>query len=323
MGSRDGASWARRMRSRSILGTLLALVLPVGAVLPAEATFPGDEGSIMYARWGPDFRNYGFYTIEPDGSHVDPVDIRGMEDASWSPDGTRFAYAAYVASGPKVFVFDTATQERTRVVTADDFPVPIEYIANVAFGPTGDRLVLGVHANEGAFLQLFTVGVDGSDLTQISGDRELTAPDWSSTDRIVAHTPTSRTKLFTLDPDGGNVELLVRLAPSRNRRLLVSGGPTWAPDGSAVAFTSNSGRYRSDIWIVDADGSNVRRATDSKLRWEWSVVWSPDGASLVVSRGGRSDADTTDLWLVHIAGGRERLTDTPRLEEFVRTWQAV
>jgi Tol biopolymer transport system component len=313
----------RIIQTVGIANVVLAGLL-IAAASPAAASFPGDDGSIMYARWGPSFRGYGYFTIEPDGTQVEPVPFRFMEDASWSPDGMMFAYAAYLSSGPKIYVVDAATLDRTLVVDADDFPSALDYIGDVAFGPTGDRLVLQASMLRGASSRLYTVDVDGTDLTQISGDRELVSPDWSSTDRIVAGVyGLQRTKLITLDPDGTNVELLVKLDPTTNPELAVGPSPSWAPDGSAVTFTSQSDRRRADIWLVEADGSDPRRFTTTLERWEWKSVWSPSGDAIVVSVGGRNDTDTTDLWSMQIAGGRIRLTDTARLDEWVDAWRPV
>ena len=319
---------------RNALRALVGLVVvgaALGAAMPAGATFPGDPAEIMFARWGPDFRNYGFSTIRPDGTGSRPVGFRGMEDASWAPDGQSFAYAAYVAGGPKVFIVDAASGSRSLVVASEDFPVDIEYIGGVAFGPGGDRLVMGVQVPieepDDPFGQLFVVDVDGTDLMQISGERELSSPDWSSTDRIVATTGPSgvsrRTTLVSLDPDGGGVERVIRLEASRNPRISVNGNPSWSPDGSEIAFISQSGRRRPDVWVVDDDGTDAQRVTDTPQRWEWRVVWSPAGDALAVSIGGRDPDDITDLWVVRTAGGRTRLTDTPRREEIVMTWRGA
>ena len=64
----------------------------------------------------------------------------------------------------------------------------------------------------------------------------------------------------------------------------------WSPDGRRLAFSgmstvvdptgSNSGEYRSSIYVVDADGSNLHRLS---ARPGWDTVqlsWSPDGRYL-------------------------------------------
>ena len=78
-------------------------------------------------------------------------------------------------------------------------------------------------------------------------------------------------------------------------------GPAIAPDGSQVVFSrgwvdQQTDRSRSNLWIVDADGTRVRELTHG----DWSdsaPVWSPDGERIAFL----SDRDETDqihvMWL--------------------------
>lgn len=68
-------------------------------------------------------------------------------------------------------------------------------------------------------------------------------------------------------------------------------GPTWAPDGTRIAFYTN----RSDlihIWSVNPDGSAILQLTSSSGpgRPHWHPVWSPDGRRLAYTDHGQSPA---------------------------------
>lgn len=82
--------------------------------------------------------------------------------------------------------------------------------------------------------------------------------------------------------------------------------PIWSPDSSRLAFRWNDqARSRREIWVVEADGSNLRRLTSetegrSSVR---DVSWMPDGASLVYLR-------SRGLWRTNLKG------ETTRLAEF-------
>jgi len=58
--------------------------------------------------------------------------------------------------------------------------------------------------------------------------------------------------------------------------------PMWSPDGKQIAFTANpEGSY--DIFIMNADGSNINPLTSFPLDENWAT-WFPDGKSIVFTR---------------------------------------
>jgi eukaryotic-like serine/threonine-protein kinase len=53
------------------------------------------------------------------------------------------------------------------------------------------------------------------------------------------------------------------------------GVPVWSPDGQSIAFVSSKGRSGFDfgVWLVDPDGTSLRRIVEKGL----GMAWSPDG----------------------------------------------
>ncbi len=75
------------------------------------------------------------------------------------------------------------------------------------------------------------------------------------------------------------------------------GAPVWSPDGSEIAFTSNrEGLTR--VYIMNADGSRIRRLTRSQVISEREPQWSPDEKSIVfqaISADGKATLQLVDL----------------------------
>ncbi len=80
--------------------------------------------------------------------------------------------------------------------------------------------------------------------------------------------------------------------------------PRWAPDGRQIAFTSDRGGG-DNIWVMNADGSNMRQVTKESFRLTNQPTWSPDGRFIAAKKHfttGRS-LGTGEVWLYHVTGG--------------------
>jgi Tol biopolymer transport system component len=114
-------------------------------------------------------------------------------------------------------------------------------------------------------------------------------------------------QIFTIRPDG------------RGTRTITSGpglvGPQWSPDGRRIAFSARLDGQESDesdIYVMNADGSDVRRLTNLPGN-DVGPSWSPDNKRIVFGHrvprgddGGLSivNADGTGLVALTTATGR-------------------
>ena len=83
--------------------------------------------------------------------------------------------------------------------------------------------------------------------------------------------------IYTIEPDGSNQ---VRLTGENNPDIW---GPCWSPDKSQVAFASRrAGGTTADIYVMDADGGNIRQLTDNSADYvdDYEPAWSPDGSRI-------------------------------------------
>ena len=80
----------------------------------------------------------------------------------------------------------------------------------------------------------------------------------------------------------------------------VDGAPSWSGDGRHIAFGSNRDG-QSDIYTMDADGSNVRRRTNT-LRFEGRTAFSPNGRKIAYTL---ADVEGDPIAVVDLRTGAE------------------
>jgi len=124
-------------------------------------------------------------------------------------------------------------------------------------------------------------------------------------------------EIYAIEPDGTG---RVRLTESEG----VDIEPAWSPDGRQVAFTSaRVTRARDpadptcqstcnlDVYVMNADGSRVKRLTDDPAR-DREPAWSPDSSKIVFTR----DDGQSDLYVMNADGSAEtRITSFPSVEK--------
>lgn len=108
-------------------------------------------------------------------------------------------------------------------------------------------------------------------------------------DRRGPDNPDGRNHIFTLDLASGRVS---QLTTGRNYH---DQHPRWSPDGRRISFVSSrAGSF--DLFVMDADGTNVTRLTDHPAN-DYDPIWMPDGQSMIFSSERDSRSDLYRLWL--------------------------
>ena len=82
---------------------------------------------------------------------------------------------------------------------------------------------------------------------------------------------------------------------------------SYSPDGKQIVFCSNrSGEGNYEIYIMDADGKNVRKLTDAPGCYNGGPFFSPDGKR-VIFRADRKKKDQLQLYVIDVDGKNERV----------------
>jgi Tol biopolymer transport system component len=109
--------------------------------------------------------------------------------------------------------------------------------------------------------------------------------------------------IFEADPDGGHLK---RLTDTKGYNAEGS----YSPDGKQIVFCSNRSDPESlQLYVMDADGKNVRQLTRAPKCYNGGPFFSPDGKK-VIFRSDRAKKDHLQLYVMDADGRNEKaLTD--------------
>jgi Tol biopolymer transport system component len=237
----------------------------------------------------------------------------------WSPDGTRLAYharPARTASSPyHLYVMESVAfaQDSHRL------HVPPETAHNydqamVTWSPDGQQIIFQERPARGGNFSLYLSDSHSRDPRLIleGKDGHLVHPAWSPDGNRLAFV-LARQDIFvvyTLEIDenltdpGVNTQRMQPVTTPPHQSLF----PAWSPDGQRIAFLRIHNGVE-DVFVMDADGGNVRNLTNSPTSNDWHPAWLPDGSGIIFS----SDRDGNyNLYVMDADGGNvRRLTNGP------------
>jgi TolB protein len=252
---------ARRSGLALIVSVLAGLIV-IAPSSPVGATFPGTNGRIAFDDYA---GSEHIFTVNPDGSDVTDL-TPGFEAASpaWSPDGSKIAFEVFLAPPMNgIWVMD-ANGSNKKQLTDDGGAGP-------SYSPDGTRIVYTLTSG------LVVMRADGTHGKQIVSTFVPDQPEFSSNGKMIAYSQGGR--IWVVLGNGRGPRALTRAHDDSN--------PSWSPDGTRIAFTrSGTGPHSEDVWIMDADGTNLvnvtANLTDGTLFRE--PAWSPDGTKIALQR---------------------------------------
>lgn len=243
----------KRVLSYVILGTvLLLLVSGSWAVTERDVlSFISEKG-----------KNERLTLINTQGKILEKlaIDMGEAYNFSWSPDKGSIAYDSRRNGNLDIYAVGVEKKIHHQLTFGgrkDRWPV---------WSPNGEWIAFGSERGGGS--DLYRMDADGENVKQLTKQGSCRKPAWSPDSKWIAFT--SESSLFVMDAGGKRLREIALAAPLSPC--------TWEPDGKRIGFMSFAPNGKSEIFIVDVDGENLRQLTKTDLRGRiWHPVWSPNG----------------------------------------------
>lgn len=196
---------------------------------------------------------------------------------AFSPDSSRLAYVCYLDAGG--FAIYTLTPPAGRPQLLKRYT---GWPWGIAFTSDGQRLILSRFEGGDQQDKLYEVSLGDGSLRQLGLTEDAEFPAVSARGGKLA--------FETKNPEGKSVNIWRRdlRHPEAAVELVASTRddetPQFSPDGKHIAFTSNRGG-NWEIWVTNADGSELTQVSRLGNRVTGSPRWSPDGRKLVFDSG--------------------------------------
>jgi TolB protein len=236
----------------------------------AAAILPGVSGHIAYDR------DASIYVMSSDGTSSHRLTTNGFdEEPAWSRDGNHIAFVRQVGLGHShIFVMDRLGGHVRQVTfgSQDDF--------HPSWSPDGSEIAFGRGLSRTA---IFIVHVQTLRVRRVSDGAGSVAwsPDgmWLAIDVVV----NGRVGLFLERRDGTNRS---RITPTAIRAT----APDWSTDGKQLCFVlvnnsaGDTSTWSSDVALIQADGTGLRRLTRRHQGLDLKCSWSPNNRYIAFQR---------------------------------------
>lgn len=262
---------------------------------------PDSDSYDIYPSWSPAGSKIAFtsgrdgepeiYVMNADGTGVQRLTTSPGTDAtpSWSPDGTKIVFSSNRTGDFEIFTMNadgSNQQQLTFELGRDTWP---------KYSPDGTKIAFG---GLRATWAVYTVPATGGPPTKLTPDSLNAAdPDWSPdgsrfvfVNNFLTGVPSN---IFTMKADGSDIVQLT------NNPMENEFNPNWSPDGTKIDFWTTSvipateqsalasaaappfpgnnqilaAMLAGDIWVMNADGSNLADMTNSPGRLDLHPDW--------------------------------------------------
>ena len=230
----------------------------------AQPAFPAKNGRIAFQ--GSDGLIYTFNSIDPHGGGK--TKITSGETPSYSPDGTKIAFAASDGHDAEIYTVKTTGGKPFQVTDNDSNDLHPDY------APGGMRIAYT--CSDGHDAEICTIKATGGKPFQLTkNDRPDFGPSYSPSGKRIAYSGLTRTdwEVFTIDASGGE-----RFNVTKNDGYDYY--PDYSPNGKKIAYAAKDTKDEdNEIRTIKVTGGRPFNVTNNTTD-DLSPSYSPDGKKI-------------------------------------------
>ena len=235
--------------------------------------------------------DYDIWMMNPDGTDQEKIIDTGGNDSCprISPDGLKIAFSSDVSGNDEIYLMNvdsTNLVNLTNNALGDGRP---------AFSPDGTQIAFMSDRN-GKY-DIWLMSVSGGTANQVTDLPCVTGSPCFSPDGekiVFKHRPSNPGNSYTNDL------YEIDLTTNQITQLTFMGGsddyPCFSSDGSQIVFTHCEENWKLNIYIMNSDGSNIRKLTETDSYNDKNSWFSPDDSQIVFrsARDGNCEIYTMD-----------------------------
>jgi TolB protein len=284
---------ARRTLYLTLMATVAVLAVAcsgapsAGSDENAQAAFPAKIGRIAFQG-----SNGAIYTINPIDPGKGKTEVTRGEQPSYSPDGTKIAFAASDGHDAEIYTVESTGGKPTQVTNnASNDLQP-------SFAPDSRRIAYTCSDGHDAEICTINPATGGKPFQLTKNEKLDFGPSWSPSGNKIAYSGLTRTdwEIFTIDARGG-----ARFNVTDNDAYDYY--PDYSPNGKKIAYAAKDTKAQdTEIRTIKATGGRPFTLTNNVMD-DLAPSYSPDGKRIAYMHYSDPDRPERAAAIYKIAAG--------------------
>jgi Tol biopolymer transport system component len=237
-------------------------------------------GSDLFPDWSPDGKRIAYRSDRDDNSEIYIMNTDGNRnrnfsnhpandlEPAWSPDGKWIAFISDRDGDYEIYIQEVEGEEIIQITDNQYRDI------DPTWSPDGEKLAF-VHGGEDDIYRLFIVSLTDLTIERVLPDFSYGfSPAWSPDGEWIAFVSSFERnhEIFVVNVQNWEYKQLTH--DTGGWLSMWDDNPSWSPDSSQIVFQSNREDSTHEIYIMNRDGSEMRRITNNDLL-EGGPDWRP------------------------------------------------